>query len=152
MTTTKTIGVESSTNDDDDDDTVFDVLRLNAENVSESDELNNLAITERRTRAAEDERRKRLKAEIKDIENHLRVENSKENERRSRGRGRDREARGRDRAQSEGRSEESKGGFEVRIRVRERTREIGENGTSEEKRGRVEDGRVERENWKIGEE
>ena len=111
MTTTTTIGVESSTNDDDDDDdddTVFDVLRLNAENVSESDELNNLAITERRTRAAEDERRKRLKAEIKDIENHLRVENSKENERRSR----------------EDEEEIAKQGVEIERRVKEDQRRV----------------------------
>jgi hypothetical protein len=64
------------------DATTTDLLSLNEDNVSSNEELNNSAITERRTRTAEDARRVKAKKEIKSFKERLKTAKRTETERR----------------------------------------------------------------------
>ena len=64
------------------DATTTDLLSLNENNVSSNEELNNSAITERRTRTAEDARRVKAKKEIKSLKERLKKAKRTETERR----------------------------------------------------------------------
>ena len=58
------------------------LLSWNENNISSNEELNNAAITERRTRTAEDARRVKMKKEIKTFRERLKKANKTETERR----------------------------------------------------------------------
>ena len=72
----------SSSSSSSSDATTTDLLSLNEDNVSSNEELNNSAITERRTRTAEDARRVKAKKEIKSFKERLKTAKRTETERR----------------------------------------------------------------------
>ena len=72
----------SSSSSSSSDATTTDLLSLNEHNVSSNEELNNSAITERRTRTAEDARRVKAKKEIKSLKERLKTARRTETERR----------------------------------------------------------------------